>query len=434
MKKYLFVFMAVAVVLSSCGGENLLPGDRSVRQAPITFNLTASHPDATKAVKTGWEAGDAIFVFFKNVAAPKHLKMTFDGSKWTNVEYDGTTAKPGCLGLSNGNTGTMRAVFLPFGSDATLSASGSSFVFSTTYYAYYLTATLDYTVKNDSVSGTFLMTIPEGYVQFFVEDASADDGAYTLGTDAVIPTGVASIAADGTIVETSDKTFVDDMPGYVYSKGSEKGYLFSGKLNDDYKFGGHYFAKSKADGTVRHDYLVIGNEITSHDAIKLPASSSDKWIAVGNGKTVKLTARTLPAGLGTWQTCNYGCSAPEEVGTLYSYEDAYALGVPIPTNDQFSDIRFHAYTDHVWLTVHGQPGMGIKAKTEPGILFFPAFPAPGLTTIEYGGYWTSTLSDDNYPCCFRVYPPPGQFGQQLVIISDGEFMQYRRYAVRCIQE
>lgn len=40
------------------------------------------------------------------------------------------------------------------------------------------------------------MLIPDEYVQFFVEDASAVDEAYTLGTDAVIPVGVASIAAD----------------------------------------------------------------------------------------------------------------------------------------------------------------------------------------------------------------------------------------------
>lgn len=75
----------------------------------------------------------------------------------------------------------MQAVFLPFGSDATVSASGTSFIFSTTYYAYYLTATLDYTVSDNEVSGAFNMEIPDDYVQFFVEDAAATDGAYTLG-------------------------------------------------------------------------------------------------------------------------------------------------------------------------------------------------------------------------------------------------------------
>ena len=90
MKKYLILLIMAVAVFVSCGQENLLPEDETVQVTPITFNLTANHPDATKAVKTGWEAGDAIFVFFSGAAAPKHLKMTFDEAddEWTSVEYD----------------------------------------------------------------------------------------------------------------------------------------------------------------------------------------------------------------------------------------------------------------------------------------------------------------------------------------------------------
>ena len=208
----------------------MIPEDETLQSAPITFSLTANHPGATKAVKSDWEAGDAIFVFFDKAAAPKHLKMTYSGSAWTSAEFNGTTETAGALGLKNGDTGRMRAVFLPFGSNAKVSADGTDFVFDATYYAYYLTATLNYEVTDGKVSGAFEMSIPDGYVQFFIEDTNASDGAYTLGTDAVIPVGVASIAADGTITETAGKTCADDMPGYAYSGG----YLFSGKLNSAY--------------------------------------------------------------------------------------------------------------------------------------------------------------------------------------------------------
>ena len=59
---------------------------------PIKFNLSATHPGAgTKAaIKTGWENGDAIFVFFSGATVPKYLKMTYNGSAWTSQEYDGT--------------------------------------------------------------------------------------------------------------------------------------------------------------------------------------------------------------------------------------------------------------------------------------------------------------------------------------------------------
>ena len=99
MKKYLILLIMAVAVFVSCGQENLLPEDETVQVTPITFNLTANHPDATKAVKTGWEAGDVIFVFFTGVDAPMHLKMTYNGSTWTSKEYNGTTQTDGTLGL-----------------------------------------------------------------------------------------------------------------------------------------------------------------------------------------------------------------------------------------------------------------------------------------------------------------------------------------------
>ena len=175
MKKYLILFAAAMAAMVSCGKEVIEPEIGVGEVAPISFDLTANHPDMTKAAKATWQAGDAIFVFFTGAAAPRHLKMTYDGSAWTSAEYDGATQTAGALGLKNGDTGTMRAVYLPFGSTATVSASGTSFTFSKTYYAYYLTATLAYTVADNEVSGAFDMTIPDDYVQFFVEDAAATD-------------------------------------------------------------------------------------------------------------------------------------------------------------------------------------------------------------------------------------------------------------------
>lgn len=397
MKKYLILF--ALTVLVSCGKEVIdEPENGVVELTPISFDLSANHPDMTKAVKSGWEAGDAIFVFFDNVAAPKHLKMSFDGSEWTSAEYNGATATPGALGLKNGDTGNMRAVFLPFGSDATVSASGTDFQFSKTYYAYYLTATLSFTVVDNKVSGAFYMLIPDDYVQFFVEDADAVDEACYLGTDAVIPVGVASISADGTITETSDKTYVDDMPGYVYDNGIDpKGYIFTGKLNSSYAYtGSYYFSKTNSDETVRHDYFVTGKSIASHDAIKLPAASNiyavagtpdkGKWVRVGGGISVSLYdvigsgISEAVSPLGTWYTCNYNCTKPEQLGTLYSFAAANALGVSLPSKDRLLTLVDGA--TWTWLTVHGQPGCVVKCSA--GFLFLPAQGFAG------GEYWSST--------------------------------------------
>lgn len=351
MKKMWILIVMAAAIITSCGQEILDSGSDITETAPIVFNLTANHPDATKAVKTGWEAGDSIFVFFSGAAAPKHLKMHYDGSAWSSAEYNGAAQTPGALGLKNGDTGTMRAVFLPFGSDATVSASGTSFTFSNTYYAYYLTATLTYTVSNGKVSGAFQMEIPEGYVQFFVEDAAAQDEAYLLGCDAVIPTGVASISANGIISETTDK-----------------------------------IAKTKTADNTRADYFVSGKTPSSHSAVKLPAndnvyipgSGDGKWIPVGPDKFVNFynSSGGNPFSV-SWATCNYGASFPEERGSEkpLSFEEAVAtqgsIEIPsslrLPSTAQFSIL---AEQTHTAITVHGKPGYVISAFQ--GFIFLPA--------------------------------------------------------------
>lgn len=388
MKKFLILLFAAFTALVSCGKEELKLELGKTQSVPITFDLTAMHDAATKAVKTGWETGDAIFVFFTGAEAPKHLKMSFDGTAWSSAEYDGETLSPGALGLKNGDTGSMRAVFLPFGSDATVLAIGESFRFERIQYTYYLTATLEYTVKDNKVSGAFDMKIPDGYVQFFIEDASATDGAYKLGCDAVIPTGVASISADGTLTETADKTVRDDMRGYVY-KG---GYLFSGKLNPKYGYSGrYYFAKTRIADNSRADYFVSGKTLSSHSSVKLPGNDSifdsetdvlkeGKWIPVGKDKWVYLYRQTgddfSPIGGIVWATCNYGESVPEAVEKSYTYDEANNLSAngALPRVDQFILLTNNGnvtdFFSYAHITVHGQDGLVIRA--DRGFLFLPA--------------------------------------------------------------
>ena len=413
MKKYLLILVAVIATVASCQKEKGFTNpEDDVREAGITFNLTANHPDPTKAVKTGWESGDAIFVFFSNVASPKHLKMTFDGTSWSSAEYDGATATPGALGLKNGDSGTMRAVFLPFGSSATVSADGTNFVFSKTYYTYYSTATLDYTVADNKVSGAFNMLIPEGYLQLFVADASATDEAYTLGCDAVITTGISTIAANGTVTEA---TISADLPGYAYGSGAEKGYLFSGKLNTGYGYGGYCFAKTKVSDGTRQDYFVkkeVGKELTSHCAIKLPANNNvfsapngvpnyGKWVPVGSDKTVAIGSFKYEGNNetrttnGIFQTCNYLSNWPEDMGTQLSYDDAFAIG-SLPTKTQYQAIC----EEFSWIivSIHGRTGRVVQykpsAESTPGTEVAFGFILLPIDGAGFLYYWSHNIDTD----------------------------------------
>ena len=443
--------LATAAVLTmgmtACSNDDdAITAEPTTAPTAIMFNLTATHPDdgattrgtggntggwhweawgdddaeaqgttraVTRAVKTGWESGDAIFVFFSNVAAPKHLKMTFDGAAWTDAEYNGATQTDGALGLTNGMTGTMRAVYLPFGSTATVSADGTSFKFSETQYSYYLTATLAYTVTNNAVSGAFNMTIPEGFVQFYAENEYTIK-KYTLGCDAVIPTGIASIAADGTVVETSGMPFNDyyygivhdpyalDLPGYSYGDGD----IYSGKLKADYGYNGssgfqsygpnYYFALSTSDHSSRKDYFVTGKTLQSHSAVKLPKIGNSfslgfhtdkRWIDMGADKSVKFGDIFSHY---TFNTCNYnelGSIYPEEIGTRMNFSDAKTA-----TDNQLLNADYLVENcSHTPLSIHGYCGMVVYQGTN--FIFLPSagaipygLPDYSLFSNTYWGY------------------------------------------------
>lgn len=233
MKKTAIILFAALLVLVSCS-EEIINMDEEPKESPqIVFNLNATHPDgaATKAVKTGWETNDVIFVFFSSQAAPAYLEMKWNGSEWVKTEKND-------LNLTNGETGTMTAVYLPFGSDATVSADGTTYKFSKTTLSYYLTAQLPYTVTAGVVSGTFNMQIPEGYVQFFADIYDAEHSSKSeLREPHLTPQGIASIAADGTITHT-DMAHGAPLPGYLYDKENKasdeaKGWLYSGILDAD---------------------------------------------------------------------------------------------------------------------------------------------------------------------------------------------------------
>ena len=62
------MLIAAAAALVSCNKDNnVTPGNDNGESAPIVLNLTAHQPDQTSAIKTGWEDGDAIFVFLLTI-------------------------------------------------------------------------------------------------------------------------------------------------------------------------------------------------------------------------------------------------------------------------------------------------------------------------------------------------------------------------------
>lgn len=508
MKTKALLLLCAILALAACSKEdNIVPLTPTELEqptptepvTPITFNLTATRPgdaattrgsesggwrwqswdddepaDApframTRVGKQDWEEGDAIFVFFHKtgdehtgVSVPVHLKMTYDGTRWTSVEYDGETPSPGRLSneLYFLPTGKMTAVYLPYGSNATVSATGEpdefgryhSFKFSEAHYAYYMTATLPYTVIDNTVSGAFDMKIADGFVQFFVKDDGADqDVDCLLGIDAIVSVDISSIGDDGTITETSDKMYWEDLPGFYYNDGNVSGYLFYGKLDANYYESGYYFAMIKPNSIyennndsgdeydrpsgnngnlvirdLRYDYYARDKTLASHDAIRLPDADNinrykdngllpvGKWIEVGENITVKLqniADNGTITDLGTWYTCNYNRSAPEiyGLGDNYTYPEAMQLPVSylLPRTYEFDTLRDGCTWTHGY--VHG--GGGRIGLCDTGFLFLPS-----------GIYWPQDQTGTTI----------AYFNEEVYTLRPEEVAEGAHAGVRCI--
>ena len=275
MKKTMIVLSAL-LALIACNKENAQP-----ESTPTVFNITINREDGTKAVKSDWENGDVVYVFFSTVAAPNYVKYTYDGSEWSNV-------KVGTFDITT--NGTMTAIYLPYGNDAVVSADGTSFKFDKTFTSYFLKAEkAAYTVSGATVSGTLNMVAPEGFVQFAMPMSGIinevettffrSDCTYTLSDSNLKPVSFASVAADGSITVTEGAEGAA-ITGYIYNGDIN----FSGVLMSaanghaaDYAFN---FVDNKGTAETYDDvtYLLSGNKILSYQsAIRFPTIDDSAW-------------------------------------------------------------------------------------------------------------------------------------------------------------
>ena len=129
MKKALLMVCAAIVALVSC---ETLPTE--LDSVPVSFDLRASYQTGaeTKSVKSGWEDGDVIYVVFSGVESPNYLKMRYEEGTW--IETQMSSKYETTLPLSEGDEGTMTAIFLPFAAEETyIYDAGQSFTFSEIY-------------------------------------------------------------------------------------------------------------------------------------------------------------------------------------------------------------------------------------------------------------------------------------------------------------
>lgn len=320
MKKQLLIISAF-LALFGCSKEiEVLPSDEQTpieeQVQEIKVNLTINRLDdfaGTKAtVKTAWSDGDVIFVFFKGIAAPKYLEMKYDGTTWTPTAKNSLLASD----LSNATDKRMTAVFLPYGSSATVSSNGGNFAFSDiTYCGYFLQSEqVSYTYDSELV-GSLDLSAPspnntgDKYIHFDITGYN-DGHSYSLSQDYVKPITFTSVSADG-VVSHGEGDMGDFITGYLDSENSI--ISFSGLLD-----------ASVVGTSVDYQFSVddvIASILYTRDAGDKTLNES-KPIGIGNITNTSKWIATEYVDLGLsvrWAKCNLGSSSVEEYGDYFAW-------------------------------------------------------------------------------------------------------------------
>lgn len=234
MKSMKIWFALVFAIAMSSGCNEIVPNEEAV-PTRLEFAVKISYEQTTKAIKNAFASGDVVYAFFNNVAVnatPKYATLTYNGSKWTGALQGGLD-----IGELAASGATMSVVYFPFGT-VNITSSGDKYVFTGAdnqpIYTYYLCATAPYELTSAgeiaTLTATLNMTIPDNYVQFFVDKSGSDyaaDWKYRLVAKDVRPAACYSYTSDYGFAR-KELDYSQPMWGYAYN---DEGILFSGQIN-----------------------------------------------------------------------------------------------------------------------------------------------------------------------------------------------------------
>ena len=94
MKRIALFMIGCALLVAGCTKE-IAPVEETATPKHLTINIVPSlEVPNTRDVKTGWEAGDKIYVFFNirvGQSGLEYMIMTYDGSDWVHTFSGATT-------------------------------------------------------------------------------------------------------------------------------------------------------------------------------------------------------------------------------------------------------------------------------------------------------------------------------------------------------
>ena len=365
MKKVLLIFVTALLALASCRKETpAVEEGRTYALSSLRFELIIDRVE-TKGIKTGWESGDKVFVFFSGVDNA-YVTMSFNGTGWSSSPSNGQ--------VQLNQTGVLTAVYLPYVGNVR-PAYSDGWHFADVSESYFLKAEkVEYYIQDmgDQVAtlgARLAMTkANEGSAQFYVPRVPGQNETMRLACNVVTPTGFAGIALDGTVTSSVGLQGAW-MTGYPATVAGEQGFYFYGTIAET-PGSDNYFALKDNDGTYYRHYYKGSTTLLPHKSYQLPAFGD--WPGVGNDVQVNV-------GGYLWYSLNDGAASPLETGTSSAGQPQTAGQKLIPSRTAWEGLLNSQKATLVPMTIGGVAGVLMVDKLIPSQYFF----------MPEGDYWSS---------------------------------------------
>ena len=366
MKRTLLILVTVLLALASCRKEiPVVEEGCTYSLSSLRFEFTIDRLE-TKGIKSGWENGDKVFIFFSGVNSA-YVTMSYNGSAWSS-----TLTGTGDLS----QTGTLTALYLPYVA-VTPSFNNGVWSFGSGTNSYFLiTEKGEYYIRdmadNPATLGAKLVMTKANATcsQFYVPKTPGNGETMQLACNVVTPTGLASIALDGTVSSSSGVQGAW-MTGYPATVATEQGFYFYGTIAQT-PGSDNYFALRDNSGTYYKHYYKGSTTLLANKSYQLP--DFDNWSGVGED---------IYVGVGGlyWCSVNEGAASPLSMGTAESSRPSSNIAASkiAPSSTQWGVLTGNTVT-RVPLTVAGVTGVLMIDGTSASQYFF----------LPNGDYWSST--------------------------------------------
>ena len=357
MNKFFIICSLLTVIsLSSCSKNgNLSPEEE--RELTFDVKVVKASDLNTKMVKTDWENGDRIYVYFKKnnssyLSCNKYVTFTYSSStnSWV-VSKDGCGSSLSSISTSQiGTSGTMYAVYFPFGNVTPLKDSRWNY---DTYRFFYMSGNTNpalnnyppfsfymldtgssYTVSGSTVTGTLTMVLPENFVYFYID---AVDGKYNqnekyrLCVEGVKPATVLKYDS-GSFTKLE---LAEGLPMWGFKYGD--GIAFAGIIDNSWSSAADHKFIFFSDGDPAITKTFHDISLNSHQSVKLKApTASNGWEPYMTAPEYEEIAEIK------WSKWFLGSTSENDVTNLHTFR--WAEIVPDKAKDDFDQLPIHDLT------------------------------------------------------------------------------------------